>query len=100
MNAKIITDLLFSGAMDANMPPLAGKAWLCDQPKPGFIRRITLSPDGVGIQHGENIVVVPLPALIALAEKAQPLLVPPAEVPSADDLQSDGSPKTSETVES
>lgn len=47
-----------------------------DEPIPGFIRQIKLSPEGVTIVHAGRAVRIPLPLLIALAAQVDPAISP------------------------
>lgn len=45
---------------------------VADEPEPGFIRKITLGPEGVMICRGDIAVLVPLSGLISVALEVEP----------------------------
>jgi hypothetical protein len=50
-----------------------------DEPRPGVFRQVQLGGAGLTIRHNKTVVGIPLAAIIALAETAEPLLNPPVE---------------------
>ena len=52
--------------------PAGPRQVVADEPEPGFIRKITLGPEGLMICRGEVAVLVPLSGLIGVAVEAEP----------------------------
>jgi len=74
---KILSDLKAEVEVEGTMPPhhdVAGN--VLDQPQAGCIRFVRLGSSGLTISRGKLTVGIPLHALLELAEKAEPGLMP------------------------
>jgi|DewCreStandDraft_4_1066084.scaffolds.fasta_scaffold126237_2 hypothetical protein len=74
--------------------PAGPRQVVADEPEPGFIRKITLGPEGLMICRGEVAVLVPLSGLISVALEAEPALRAACE----SSICHDGNSRTNKTA--
>ena len=75
---RVLSELQLGDVVEVDVPNLGDfDRVVCDEPVPGFLRKVALSADGVTIHRGREAAVrIPLAELMKIAEAAQPALRP------------------------
>lgn len=75
-NLKVATALQGAALAEGTVALPARVSVVSDEPRPGFIRQVSLGPEGLSVHRVDCGVLLPLGELLRLAEELEPRLKP------------------------